>query len=52
MTSSMAYADTSVRELFDELIDLPPARRIERFSALELDRETHARLRAMLVFDE
>jgi serine/threonine protein kinase/tetratricopeptide (TPR) repeat protein len=52
MRSSTPSAETSLREPFEELIELAPELRIARLAALDLTDETRVRLQAMLVFDE
>ena len=43
---------STLRALFDEVIELDPADRDARIAALHLDDDARARLRAMIVFDE
>jgi eukaryotic-like serine/threonine-protein kinase len=50
--SSPPLNSSSLRDLFDELIDLTPEQRDVRFASLKLPDAAYEQLRAMLVFDE
>jgi serine/threonine protein kinase len=52
MPSSAPFSESSLREPFEELIELAPELRIARLAALDLTDEMRVRLQAMVAFDE
>ncbi|MEP6483337.1 MAG: serine/threonine-protein kinase [Rudaea sp.] len=47
-----ATAAVSLRQLFDEIVELPPDLRRERIGALDMHEDLRSRLRVMVAFDE
>ena len=52
MTLPPQVSKVSLRELFDEIVELAPDARAARMATLDLPGDARAQLHAMLVFDE